>query len=287
MSTNIRRSSRRAAAKASITHATTMGDDNHPIMMKNTSEKTGITSTALLKTEGRFPSTDNLLDQDITNAEGTRGRVLRRQVMASSPTTTALLAEAENGKPTANTPTTTTTAGDSAGSDTMTTTSRKREATVSPDSSNSNMIAAGQGHDGNKSKKSRKNVTFDGPSTTTVAVTNTINSESDTSKQPRTAAQIAREQRSRRREVAAQQQGLDGNGLNHLALSSLSSRRGDPNIKRNNNNKKKNKSGGVNAIASNDNTTDAETSIVRVTMLTGTLILYKGARRRAVFVRRV
>ena len=158
-----------------------------------------------------------------------------------------------------------------AGANTVTT-SRKREGTVSPDSSNSNSTPEQDyDHEGNEhtSKKSRKNVTFDGASVAEASAA-AANSESDNSKRLRTAAQLAREQRSRRRQAALGTDGADS------AVPASLPRKPDNRITH----KKK-------VPGSSSSSTETDANVVRVPMLTGTLVLYRGSKPRAVFIRRV
>jgi hypothetical protein len=219
-------------------------------------------STNTSKRDGTLIGTEKLHDEGDTNSntnnrndtESVRGRILRRQTATSSPTEAN-----DDANSTSNVATTTS--------------SRKREATVSPDSSNSNIITGldtNQDIDGisnNKSKKARKTVTFDGNTEMNAA---SVNSESDNAKRLRTAAQLAREQRSRRRQAA---QGMDGS--DHTSV--MASQRKPDNRT---NHKKK-------VLGSTSTNAETDTNVVRVPMLTGTLMLYRGAHPRAVFVRRV
>lgn len=216
----------------------------------------------VLKGDGRFPipeSEVNALDSfnpEMRNdSDNVNGRVLRRQA-GSSPLKVTDDADVTSTVGTGKVPTT----------------SRKREGTVSPDSSNSNNIAE-QDYDneanGHKAKKSRKTVSFQGSTASELNVA-ASNSESDSSKRFRTAAQLAREQRSRRRQAAL---GADGSDP---SMTVAISRKPDNRATH----KKK-----VPASSSNNAETDA--NIVRVPMLTGTLVLYRGSNPRAVFIRRV
>jgi hypothetical protein len=212
--------------------------------------------TLLDSEKAPYEGNSNSNTNNRNDIESVRGRVLRRQTTSSSPT---LSSEESNAQSTPNVATTTM--------------SRKREATISPDSSNSNKIAGNSTNEfestnNNKSKKSRKTVTFDGK--TDVNAT-PANSESDNSKRSRTAAQLAREQRSRRRQAA---QSIDGS--DHIVVAATQ-RKADNRI----NHKKKSLG------STSKNSTEVDTNVVRVPMLTGTLILYRGAHPRAVFVRRV
>jgi hypothetical protein len=200
------------------------------------------------------------------DSESIRGRILRRQNVASSPTTTddVTLPTEATGKSSVIT----------------TVSSRKREANISPSSSNSNgTVVDNNDHIDSdaKSKKRRKTVTFDGSTETTA-----VNSESDTSKRLRAAAQLAREERSRRRRdaLAIQEESLhaiSATGATSCAVNSSRHRKADSRF-----NQKKKASG---TSASNVATDTAD--VVRVPMLTGTLILYRGTHPRAVFIRRV
>ena len=217
----------------------------------------------VLKGDGRFQPPDNELNpfdsfnQDAQNdSDNLNGRVLRRQT-GSSPHK-----ETNDGN-----------VASSVSSSKAPSTSRKRDGTVSPDSSNSNNTAE-QEYDregcGHNAKKSRKTVTFDG---STAAEANVAaNSESDTSKRSRTAAQLAREQRSRRRQAAL---GVDGS---EASMAVSLPRKPDNRVTH----KKK-------VPGSSNGTSNAETdaNVVRVPMLTGTLVLYRGSKPRAVFIRRV
>ena len=196
----------------------------------------------------------DLLDPDNQNdSDNIGGRVLRRQTGAPSLKSTDDVDVALS-------------AGDKVPS-----TPRKREGTISPDTSNSNNTSEqGFDHQGNehKSKKSRKTVNVDGSEANVPAT----NSESDTSnsKRFRTAAQLAREQRSRRRQAA---QGNDGF---ETSVGISVSRKPDNRITH----KKKVPGSGINSL-------ETDANVVRVPMLTGTLVLYRGLHPRAVFIRRV
>ena len=217
---------------------------------------------AVLKGGGRFPiqenetNTHSAFNEAIANQndiDALRGRVLRRQ-----SSSTQKVAHDVN-------------VASTAGANTVTT-SRKREGTVSPDSSNSNSTPEQDyDHEGNEhtSKKSRKNVTFDGASVAEASAA-AANSESDNSKRLRTAAQLAREQRSRRRQAALGTDGADS------AVPASLPRKPDNRITH----KKK-------VPGSSSSSTETDTNVVRVPMLTGTLVLYRGSKPRAVFIRRV
>ena len=216
----------------------------------------------VLKGDGRYPIPDsevNAMDSfnpDTQNdSDNLNGRALRRQTGLSSLKVTD----------DANVTTT-------VGTSKVPTTSRKREGTVSPDSSNSNNIAE-QDYDneanGHKAKKSRKTVSFQGAAVSEANVA-ASNSESDSSKRFRTAAQLAREQRSRRRQASL---GVDESDP---SMTVAISRKPDNRVTH----KKK-------VPASSSNNTEIDANIVRVPMLTGTLVLYRGSNPRAVFIRRV
>ena len=202
----------------------------------------------------RYPDDLNNLDNR-NDSDNVRGRVLRRQTGSPSQ---KLSDEVDVTTPVSS-------------NKVPSTSSRKREGTVSPDTSNSNNTSEQDiDHQGNevKSKKSRKTVTFDG----TEANASAANSESDTSKRFRTAAQLAREQRSRRRQAAQGTDGLDPS----VAVS----------VSRKQDNRSTHKKKVPGSSAAN-NSTETDANIVRVPMRTGTLILYQGSHRRAVFIRRV
>lgn len=217
--------------------------------------------TTVLKSDGQLPMAQNeRYPDDLNNldnrndSDNVRGRVLRRQTGSPSQ---KLSDEVDVTTPVS--------------SNKVPSTSRKREGTVSPDTSNSNNTSEQDiDHQGNevKSKKSRKTVTFDG----TEANASAANSESDTSKRFRTAAQLAREQRSRRRQAAQGTDGLDPS----VAVS----------VSRKPDNRSTHKKKVPGSSAAN-NSTETDANIVRVPMRTGTLILYQGSHRRAVFIRRV
>jgi hypothetical protein len=116
--------------------------------------------------------------------------------------------------------------------------SRKREATVSPESSNET-VPSDDTTGGKAAKKSRKTVTFDGPTEAAPQ------SESDS----RMRAAALREERSRRRD--------EKGAFVRKGAKGAHPKKGE------------------------------DTEVVRVPMLTGTLLLYRGAKPRAVFVRRV
>lgn len=255
MSTSTRRSSRRAAAK----HATTNTTVEESMTIRH-SEKT---DTTVLTSDARFPIPENEhipLDSfdpaKQNDSDNVRGRVLRRQTVSPSQKLTDDVNVTEI----------------SGGNNKVPSTSRKREGTVSPDASNSNNTSEQDfDHQGNelKSKKSRKAVTFDD----TEANVTAANSESDNSnsKRFRTAAQLAREQRSRRRRQAAQ-----GTDVPEASVGVPVSRKPDNRITH----KKK-------VLGSSSNSTETDANVVRVPMLTGTLVLYRGSHPRAVFIRRV
>lgn len=217
-----------------------------------------------MKGGGRFPipenepNTHSVFNEDVVtnqnDSDTLRGRVLRRQSSSTQKAAHDVIVAS------------------TAGANKVSTTSRKREGTVSPDSSNSNSTPEqDHDHEGNEhtSKKSRKTVTFDGANAAEANAA-AVNSESDNSKRLRTAAQLAREQRSRRRQAA-----LGTDEADPSVPASLP-RKPDNRITH----KKK-------VPGSSSSSTETDTNVVRVPMLTGTLVLYRGSKPRAVFIRRV